>query len=123
MAEYGFIVQLSTSLGAGATATLSYQVPTNEQLVIKSINQVSSGAFDINRIYDSQGRNYSNASSSNPIPSDAFNDLATDATQLNSIGQDIVLTGGTTIYFDVEDTSAGSNTIQLTLTSIKKTGS
>lgn len=122
MAEYPFFVELQEAVGANSTATLSYQVATNEQLTIKAIRQKSTGTCNITQIRDSRGISYSNADPTEALPLELFADLADANNGLLALPFDLVVPGATTIYFDLKDTSGALNTVNLILVGIRKTG-
>lgn len=121
MANIPFLVVLQEAAAANSTATLSYQVATNEEFTVKEWRQVSTGAFSIRRIYDSRGFNYSNANTSEPLVQFFISDAADQNNGLKNPPMDLVIPGGSTIYFDVIDTSGAPNTITLVLSAIRKT--
>lgn len=121
MANIPFLIVMQEALAANATGTLSYQVATNEEFTIKEWRQVSTGSFNIRRIYDSRGFNYSNATANEAISQAFMADAADQNNGLKTPPLDLVITGGSTIYFDVIDTSGAPNTVTIVLSSIRKT--
>lgn len=121
MPEYTFIVNLKEAVGAGLSDTLQKAVSVGETLTVKGWRHKSTGAFNITRIYDSAGNIYSDASPSNALSNDFVADVENGYNGITDLPVPIVLSGGTTIYFDVTDTSAGANTIEIALICVRST--
>jgi len=112
MASHPFMMIMQVVCAGSGTATLSYNVAKQEVLKLHKFLVSATGIFNIVDIRDSQGRHYTNASGSAPIPDtiigkpvDAFNNLG-------ELPIPLVLEGGTTLYVDVVDTSTATNTIK-----------
>jgi hypothetical protein len=118
MPDNPYFCILETTLAGNASGTLSYQVPANMELTIRGWRQVSTGAFNLTGVRDSQGLYYTNASASVEIPSSYIADLADGNNGLKDFPMSLVIEGGTIIYIDVEDTSGAGNTVTIVLDGI-----
>lgn len=110
-----YFLQLSITLGGNGTGTITYTVPRNETLSLRQIRYNSTSTFNITDIRDSTGRNYTNASSSNAIPSAVIQDGGSNTIGIQEMQPDLVIEGAGTFYIDLADTSGANNTVQVTL--------
>ncbi|KKN10110.1 hypothetical protein LCGC14_1039930 [marine sediment metagenome] len=110
---FTFNLVLDVDVIASGTGTLTYTVSQDEELDLMEIFHAATGAFQINDIRDSVGFHYTNASANNPISSALIAQGANEYNHLGKLPVPINVKGGSTIYFDVQDTSTSSNTIRL----------
>lgn len=110
MAELPYHISLRATVAASTAATLQHAVPRNEELVVVELYSVSSGAFSVTSIRDSAGRVYGNLSTSAPLPNAIIN-----SERFKAFPTPIRLSGAITLYVDVLDTSAATNTITIVL--------
>lgn len=112
---YPFLLQLRLVLTANAQGSLFYTVPNTESLNIKAIIQSSTGVWQILDVRDTTGRHYTNAGSSNPIPSAVIASGSNNNNSIKDLGAPIELAGGVGLIIDAQDTSGAGNTINVTL--------
>lgn len=115
MARLPFSIPLSGQIASDGTLTVSYQVPTNQELEVHNMVHVSDGAFSIIDIYDSEGTRYTNATQSNGIPNTLLKDGADDYHGINPFAEILNLKGGRTLYINLFDTSSGANDVAIVL--------
>lgn len=123
MPDQTFFVVLETTVGANSSATLSYQVPTSESHQFLAIKAKSTGDFNVTDIRDSQGKPYTNASTTVEIPGDFFQNVANGYNAYTEFPVPIAVPGGAILYIDVEDVSGSNNTITFVLIGIRTTRS
>lgn len=119
MALKPFTITMKGTIAANGTVQLSYQTPRNQDVTILSLLHVSTGAFDITDIVDSEGLRYTNATQAVGIPNTALVDGADDFHGINPFRENMVLEGGLTIYFSLLDTSGASNDVTIVLEAIR----
>jgi len=110
---YTFDLVLDVTVVADGTGTLTYTVSQDEEFELVEMFHAATGVFQINDIRDSVGFHYTNASANNPIPSTLIAQGANEYNHLGKFPVPIKVSGGSTIYFDVEDTSSSGNVIRL----------
>lgn len=110
-----FFFRLQVVLTANNTGQMSYTVSANEKVEIYSILQKATGAYDFQGISDSRGINYTNASPGSALDRDFFQNVGSSNRGLMEFKDPIILEGGTILYFNVIDTSAAGNTVELML--------
>jgi len=115
MAEYPFIVSLTTTLAANGEGTLRYDVDPNATLIIHKILKDSTGIFNIKRIYDSTGRNYLSIDNAVGVSSEIFPQMGEDFKGFYFDLLPLSMDDNNVIYFDLLDTSTSSNAIKLAL--------
>lgn len=115
MANVPYLLLLTASLASGGTASPSYAVPQGQNLNVKNLFYQSTGTFKVTGIRTSDGRNYTNASGSQGIPSSLLNNAAASNISFNDFVPDLFVDGGVILYIDLLDTSAGANTVNLLL--------
>lgn len=115
MAEIPYLELASVTLTANGVGTFSQPVPNTQQLSLREWVFSSTGVFQITGIRTSDGRNYTNASPSVPIPSAV---LPSGANNFNAIHQfipELVVPGNVILYIDFKDTSGAGNVVNLLL--------
>lgn len=117
--EMPYLLQLSAVLGANGAGTLTFPVPKNEALRLRALRFTSTGAWQVNDIRDSMGQHYTNASTTNPIPSGALQNGASANIGLQELELDLTLPGGSILYIDIQDTSAAGNTVRVTASGVR----
>lgn len=120
MTQIPFILLGRVSLLANSTGTFSYPVPQNEELKLRDLVFSSTGAFSITGIRTADGRNYTNASSSAPIPSTVLASGANNNNNIRDFVPDLVVAGGSILYVDLIDTSGAGNVVNLTFNAERK---
>ena len=110
---YWFVDKVT--LGANATGTAEFRVDEGTAFKAKKLWIVSTGAFDITGIRDNRGNHYTNASSTEPIPSTALNKPQTAGEGVGEFPLELELAGGDVLYIDFKDTSGSSNTLNIIL--------
>lgn len=118
--EVPFILAGNVTVAGNASGRITLPVSANEEMEIEAMFQKSTGAFDITGLTDSQGRQFSNASSGNPVDSDFIQDVATSNRGWYKFMVPVQLPGATSLYIDVKDTSGSSNTIELAFSAKRK---
>lgn len=115
MAEIPYLELASVVLTANGTGTFSQPIPNTQQLSIAEWAYSSTGAFQITGIRTSDGRNYTNASPSVPIPSALLPSGANNFNAIHNFIPELVIPGNVILYIDFKDTSAAPNTVNLLL--------
>ncbi len=108
-------------LGAAGTGTWGFDVPVNEAYDLYDIRFTATGAFDVRDIRDSSGVHYTNASSTDPVPSTQFQNGASPNLGFASFPTPLHLAGGTSLRIDLFDTSGAGNTIRITFLAVRHT--
>lgn len=121
MADYPFLIPLQTTLTANGRASLSYQVPNNEEIEIRDMLISSTGAFDLISINQSGGLFFSNASEGVPIKSTHLQNAANQNNHISPFPIPLVVKAGNSIEFALKDTSGAGNTVNLLLSVVRKT--
>lgn len=119
MADRQFTLVLEAALTSGGAATISYTVPPNEKLTLNSMVYNSTGIFNITDIRDSAGYHYTNASPATEIPSGVLANGANNFNSLKDFSAPIIIEGGMIFYVELEDSSAGANTVTLVFAGIR----
>lgn len=117
--DYTFNLVLDVVVIANGTGSLVYTVSQKEELQLMEIFHAATGAFNINDIRDAGGLHYTNASATHPITSALIAQGANEYNHLGRLPVPILIRGGGSIYFDVEDTSGVGNTIRLIIPCIR----
>lgn len=120
MADLPFLLVLETTLASGGVGTLQYSVPPSEDLEVHGVVHTSTGTFNITGIRTSDGVSYTNASQSQEIPSTALPSVANGYNALWSLAAPLVIVGSNSLYIDLEDSSAGSNTVTVVLNCVRR---
>ena len=115
MALRPFWFTQTLSLGANASQQARFPVASGETGRFKRIVFAASGAFSITRIEDETGLAYSDASVSNPIPSTALIDAATDDAGIQHLDPPAEIEGPGALLLTILDTSGAANTVRLIL--------
>lgn len=115
MAEIPYLELASVVLTANGTGTFSQPVPNTQTLSIREWVFTSLGLFQITGIRTSDGRNYTNASPSVPIPSAVLPSGANNFNAIHSFIPELVIPGNVILYIDFKDISAAPNTVNLLL--------
>lgn len=111
--EFPFLLYLDSAVTANGTATLSYSVPPAENLYIAEIYLASTGAFGITNIRNSNGRVYTNASTSKYITSTLLAIGNTNVQRYNILALPLLIEGSEQLIVDLFDTSGSTNTVRL----------
>jgi hypothetical protein len=99
------------TFGAAGTGTLSLTIGATEEFEGDEIFFVaSSGTFNIEKIYDSSGKPYTNADSNNPIAGALFITALDQRSTAGKLSIPIYLAPNTTLYIDV---TGGTDTATL----------
>ena len=117
--KYTFNLVLDVTVIANGTGTLTYTVSQQEDFELMEIFHAATGAFQINGIRDSVGFHFTNASANKPITSALIAQGANEYNHLGKLPVPINISGGNTIYFDVQDTSGAGNVIRLIIPCIR----
>lgn len=112
---YPFILSLVAVLTSGAQGSLFYTVPNTEKISISKLIFSSTGAWSLLDFRDTTGKHYTNAGSSNPVPSAVFPSGANNNNALWDFGIDLELAPGVGFTIDIIDTSGAGNTVRLAL--------
>lgn len=115
MAEIPYLELASVVLTANGTGTFSQPVPNTQTLSIREWVFTSLGLFQITGIRTSDGRNYTNASPSVPIPSAVLPSGSNNFNAIHSFIPELVIPGNVILYIDFKDISAAPNTVNLLL--------
>lgn len=115
MTEIPYLELASVVLTANGTGTFSQPVPNTQTLSIREWVFTSLGLFQITGIRTSDGRNYTNASPSVPIPSAVLPSGANNFNAIHSFIPELVIPGNVILYIDFKDISAAPNTVNLLL--------
>lgn len=115
MAEIPYLELASVVLTANGTGTFSQPIPNTQQLSIREWVYSSTGTFQVTGIRTSDGRNYTNASPSVPIPSSVLPGAANNFNSIHAFIPELVIPGNVILYIDFKDTSAAPNTVNLLL--------
>jgi len=108
-------------LGAGGTGTLQFRVGAGETARFRKLRYASSGAFQIIGIRDSTSRQYSDASTSDPIVNTVLGLGQVDGNALQEFNPPLDVVGDLSLLVDVLDTSGASNTVRLYFEGEKET--
>lgn len=118
--EIPFTIALPIVLSANGRGTVSYVVPTNQEVEFKALIYSSTGVFNLTGIRDSAGLSYTNSSENSPIPSTHLRKAGDNYNHLDLFPTQFKLGGGRTLYIDLIDTAnSGNNTVYLSLTAIR----
>lgn len=115
MIEIPYLELASVVLTANGTGTFSQPIPNTQQLSIREWVFSATGAFQLTGIRTSDGRNYTNASPSVPIPSALLPSAANNFNALHNFIPELIIPGNIILYIDFKDTSAAPNTVNLLL--------
>lgn len=121
MATIPFLLQGRVVLTALGTGTFQYPVPQGEKVRIRDLVYSSTGTFGVTDIRTSDGRHYTNASGSAPIPSAVLANGANNFNNVRDFEPDLAVEGGSILYIDLVDTSNAGNTVNLTMNSERDT--
>lgn len=113
MPTHPFLLVMNVVLNSNGTGTMTYAVPPAEDLYIRDLAFVSSGAFSITNIRNSNGRIYSNTSTNNPIVSTMLANGNTNVQRFSEFDEPLVIMGSESIIIDFADTSGASNTVRV----------
>jgi hypothetical protein len=102
-------------LAAGGFGTFTQPVPPGQELDLYELAFNATGVFQITRIQTSDGRNYTNASSSLGIPSVLLQNTANQFNHIGLFDPPLQVLGNTILYLDFKDTSAAPNTVNFVL--------
>lgn len=119
--DYPYLLVLETTLSANGNGTLQHNVPNGETLQVQSLYQVSDGAFNLNDLRTTDGVHYTNATSVKEIPSMVLQDGANGNNGISGLPIPLEVQGGTSLYFEIEDTSGSSNVVTFVLSCIRST--
>lgn len=120
MADLPFLLVLEGTLASGGVGTLQYSVPPSEDLEVHGVVHTSTGTFNITGMRTSDGVSYTNASQSVEIPSTAIPSVANGYNAIWALATPLLVEGSNSLYIDLEDSSAGSNTVTLILNCIRR---
>lgn len=112
----------TVTLAGNGTGTLQFRVGAGEIARFRKMRYVSTGAFQITGIRDSTSRQYSDASTSDPIVNTALALGQTDGNPLQEFNPPLEVVGDLSLLIDVVDTSGGSNTVRIYFEGEKETG-
>ncbi len=121
MADAPYFITDTQVLAAAGTATWNFSVPVNESYDLYGLRFTSTGIFDIRDIRDSAGTHYTNASSTDPIPSAQLQNGASPNIGFQDFPATLHLAGGTSLQVDLFDTSGAGNTVRLTFLAVRHT--
>jgi len=110
-----YIFTDKVSLSANSTGTAEFRVDEGTAFKAKKFWITSTGSFDITGIRDNRGNHYTNASSSEPIPSAMLNRPQTAGGGVYEFVPPLELAGGDVLYIDFKDTSGSANTINIAI--------
>lgn len=119
MPSIPYMAILQVVLGANSTGTMTYQIPVNEALHIKQLEVQSTGTFIIYDIRNSQGYHFTNASQAIGILNTFIQPGNNANAAFNQFMNELLVDKGSSIYFDVKDTSGAGNTVNLLLNCIR----
>lgn len=117
---YPYTLTDSVTLTGSTSGTIVLTIGATEEFRGRAIYFQSTGAFSITKIYDSSGKPYTNADSTNIIPSTLFLTTLDQAGFVGEFYTELQLVPNTTLYIDVLDTSTASNTIRAFIVGKKK---
>lgn len=121
MARFPFVIALEVVAAANGLIQASYIVPSGETYEITDLIWNATGAFNIIGIRSSQSLYHTNASQDNPIPSSHLKQVEQLYNFLNPFAIPMIVNPTNSLIFDIQDTSGGSNTINLSLAAIRIT--
>lgn len=102
---------LHVQIPASSVSSLQYFVPNTEDFEIEEIRFIADAAFSVTDISDSGGIRYSNATSSNPIPSTLLQNAANDFLSFGKFTVPLLVRGSMYIQFNLLDTSGTTNDV------------
>ena len=123
MAELPYFLTLRQTIATNAFGSLTHPVPPNEGLKIIGFRHTSTGTFNLTGIRDSTGMQYTNASPTNEVPSTHLQPAIEADIAFTEFETPLELRGGTTFYWDLEDSSGAPNTVIFTFSCIRVTPS
>lgn len=115
-----YIAYDSVVLPANTSGSVLFTMGLTESMKVKKIWIVSTGEFSIYDIRDSAGFHYTNASSTDPIPSVMLWRPQTTGEGIGTFVVELEIKTNTTLYIDITDTSGASNTIRVALEGVKE---
>src|SRR6185369_2287756 len=111
MTEIPYLLLAKVTLASNGQGTFTYPVPQGQTLTLREMYFSSTGAFSVIGLYDANGINYSNVSSSAGIPSTVLASGANNNNALKDLIPDLVVVGGNQINLLLLDTSGSGNTV------------
>ena len=121
MADYPFLIALNNSLPSGGRITLSYQVQTNEQIIVHDLMYSRTATFSLYGLRTNQWY-YANINESNPILSTFLKKVGNEYNNIGLFDKPLVIMSGDTLYLDVVDTGAATETLYILLAATRKVG-
>lgn len=116
MASIPYFLRLQVVIAAaGGTGTATYLVPALQTLHLNTLEWESTGVFGIYNIRNTNGRIYTNASQATPLSNVFFQQGSSPNIGLLNFPYVLDIAGSDGIFFDIINTSAGANTIDLLL--------
>lgn len=107
MAQIPFTIAVKETTTNGGTLSFFYKAPNGQDIKINQFMFVIGAAFNLTRIQDDRGQYYSQASTTDPIPSTELPQSNTDVHLLNLPSIPLILKGGTTLEVEIVDTGGG----------------
>lgn len=111
MTEIPYLLLAKVTLAGNGQGSFTYPVPQGQTLTLREMYFSATGAFNLIGLYDANGINYSNVSSSQGIPSTVLASGANNNNALKDLIPDLVVVGGNQITLLLLDTSGSSNTV------------
>lgn len=116
MASYPYIVQRNVTIAAaGGTGAFQVSVPTQQHIIFDLIIWVATSAWGIYEISNSNGRKYTDATQTAPIPSTSFQNGGSPNIGVLKLPYSLDLVGNDVLNFMIINGVGAANTIQVSL--------
>jgi len=109
------------ALAASGSGVLQLPVSAGEIGRFRRLQFISTAAFEIRGIRDQSNKQFSAASSTDPIPNTMLRDAASDLSGAYEFNPPLEIVGPGQLNIDITDTSAAPNTVRVVIEGEKET--